>query len=138
MVADFFKKQKSADIFRNFLPKIAGVLLIFVSVLLIIADFKIYQKKRQLDKEILNYEKQLEQIKNRNETLKDGIANSENPDYIEKIAREEQNMQKPGEKVVSFISPINQQHSEVYQIENFGSFFTAWFSGCWNWLKSKF
>lgn len=137
MVADFSKKQKSIIIFRDILPKIAGVLLIFIFALLLIADFRIYKKKQHLDKEILSYEKQLEQIKKRNETLKEGITNSENPDYIEKIAREEQNMQKPGEKVVSFIWPENQQQSDVYA-ENFESLFTGWFSGFWNWLKSKF
>jgi len=138
MVADFKKEQKGNFFSSDFLFKTLGITLIIMSALLIFADFRIYQKKRHLEREVLNYKNQIEQIQKRNKTLKEEIANYDNSDYIEKIAREEQNMQKPGEKVVSFVWPKDQQKTENQKIENFGLNFTGWLSECWSWLKSKF
>jgi cell division protein DivIC len=139
MVSDFSKKQKSKFFSGKFLFVAAGILLIIIAVLLVFEDVKIYKKRHQLNAEISNYEKQILQIQKRNETLKEEIANSNNPDYIEKIAREEEGMQKPGEKVVSFIMPA-QQTAQEQKAGNFwdAKVWAGWFSGAWSWLKTKF
>jgi cell division protein FtsB len=139
MLSDFRKKQKGKFFFNKLLLKVAGILFVVIAGWLVFEDIKIYQKKKQLTAEILNYEKQIQQIQKRNQTLKDEIANSNNPDYIEKIAREEEGLQKPGEKVVSFVMPVRHQTQEQ-KTNNFldAKKWTGWLSNAWIWIKSKF
>lgn len=139
---DFNRKQKSNFFSNKLLLKAGGVLFLIIAVVLIYADFKIYQKKQELTAQLNNYKKQIEEIQKRNETLKDEIINSDNPEYIEKIARDQENLQKPGEKVVSFIMPGQQENQEnkSEKKENFWSrtSWLGWLSQPWNWIKSKF
>jgi hypothetical protein len=55
---------------------------------------------------------------------------------MEKVAREELDMQKPGEKVVSFIVPKPQVKPEPEQ--DISKKWFGWLSDSWNWVKSKF
>lgn len=134
MIANLFKKKKREFSKNHFFIKIGGILLLIVVAGLLFADFKIYQKKKELLSQVLTYENQIAQIKKRNEALKEGIANSSNSDYIEKVAREELDMQKPGEKVVGFIMP--KQKPEQAQTKD--NSWLGWLSGAWGWIKSKF
>ena len=136
---DFSKKQKGKFSAGKFLLKAGGILLLVVAAVLIYADFKIYQKKQELTSQLNNYKKQIEEIRKRNETLKEEIVNSDNPEYIEKIARDQENLQKPGEKVVSFIMP-KQQENQENKSENFfaKTNWFSWLSQPWNWIKSIF
>lgn len=102
MVADFAKKQKSGD---KLMLKVLSVLFLCLAVFLIVANIKLYQKKKVLLTQVQNYTDQIKKIQESSKKLQDEIANTNNSDYIEKVAREEANMQKPGEKVVSFIMP---------------------------------
>jgi cell division protein DivIC len=134
MVADFNKKQKGKS---QFLFKAGAIALVIIFIALLFADFKIHQKKQQLVSQIDSYQKQIEEIKNRNETLKQEIENADNPEYIEKVAREQQNMQKPGENVVTFVSDKQEQKQEQ-KPKDFWTNFTGWLSGAENWIKNKF
>jgi len=136
---DFKKKQKGKFSFNDFLFRFGAVAFIVVFAALLYADFKIYQKKQELTNQIKTYKEQIANLEERRETLKDEIANSDNPNYIEKIAREEVDMQKPGEKVVSFVMPEQEQPiAEVaepfFDIKNW----LGWISKPWNWITSKF
>ena len=139
MVANFNKKQKSEFSPGRFFLMLGGILFLIIAVLLIFANFQMYKKKQQLTLQINEYEKEIEELENRSETLKEEIANSDNPDYIEKIAREESDMQKPGEKVVSFIEQ-NPHPKESESPENLwnSNFWFGWIGQSWNWIKSKF
>jgi len=135
---DFQKKQKGEMPLNSFLIRSAAIFAIVVFVVLIIADIKIYQKRKGLEAEVAKYEQQIQSLKDKNKNLEEKIVNSDNPDYIEKIAREEQDMQKPGENVVSFIMP--KEIAEKAEAEN------AWdpknwfggLAGLWNWVKGFF
>ncbi len=136
---DFNKKQRDKFSASKFLLKAGGVLFLVVAVVLIYANFKIYQKKQELANQVNDYKKQIEEIQERNRTLKEEIANSDNPEYIEKIARDQANLQKPGEKVVSFIMPKEQENKEK-KSENFfaRASLSAWLSGMWQFIKNIF
>lgn len=117
MIANYNKKQK------YFIA--GGILFTAVSVLLIIADINIYKNKQRLKAQIANYEKQIAEIKSKNQNLKQGIDQANNNDYIEKVAREELSLQKPGEKVVSFILPPAQQKPEAQKKNVFQNFWDS-------------
>ena len=139
MVADFNKKQKTSLPSNKIAFQAAGVIFLIIIVALFVADIKIYQKKKELALQIENYKKQIEDIKKSSQTLKDEIANSNNQDYIEKIAYEQLGEQKPGENEVIFITPPKKADVAV-QPENFWSTkaWSAWFSGAWQWIKNRF
>ncbi len=117
---DFNKKQKRELLLRNFWIRSAGIFILIVTIVLIVADVKIYLKRKQFQVEVFKYEQRIKELKDRNKKLEEEIANSDDIDYIEKVAREEQNMQKPGEKVVSFVMPQQkiEQDSKNYFWEN--------------------
>jgi cell division protein FtsL len=139
MVSDFKKKQKAEFFTINFWLKTAGIFILIAVLALLFTDFKIYQKRQQLISQIDAYKKQIEEIKKRNESLKEQITKSDDKDYIEKIAREELDMQKEGEKVVSFIMPEQKPAAEAQN----GSFWSAnfwfgWIGQSWQWIKGRF
>jgi cell division protein FtsB len=97
-----FNKKANREFFNNkLLFKTVGILFIAGIVVLILADFRIYQKKQELASQVAAYQKQIEDIKKSSQTLKDEIANQDNKDYLEKIAYE-QGMVKAGEKEVIY------------------------------------
>jgi len=112
MVSDFNKKQKGRFWDKGFLWKIAGIFILGISAWFIFQDIKIYFGKKDFSVQLKSYSKQIEEIKKSNENLKERIENSDNPDYIEKVARDEINLQKPGEKVISFIETGKKENTE--------------------------
>jgi len=129
MVADFNKKQKREFFTEELLFKTLGIAFLILVAFLIFWDYKIYNKKRELTAQVESYKKQIKDIENSSQTLKEQIANSDNKDYLEKIAYEQLGQQKPGEKEVIFIAPEKKAPAIIKQ-QNFWSNFSAW-------LKSK-
>lgn len=103
MIASFKKKQKTSQLNR-FLLIAGGVLILFFCVLLAVASVRVYKKKQQLNSHVEDLKSQVENMKRQNENLKQGISNANDDKYIEKVAREELDLQKPGEKVISFVT----------------------------------
>jgi cell division protein FtsB len=134
MIADFSKKRNREFSGRKLLLQAAGILFLLTSLFLIFADYKIYQKKKDLALQVESYQKQIEAIKKSNQDLKDKIANSDNIDYLEKLAYEQLDRQKPGEKQVIFITPQEKPKEEARP----ESFWTSWFSQTWSWIKNRF
>lgn len=129
MVADFNKKRNTESSGNKILFQAVGTLVLIILVILIIADFRIYQKKKELISQISSYQKQIADIKKNSQTLKDEIANSDNPNYLEKIAYE-QGMVKAGEKEIIFVAPSATPKPGV-KTENF-------WAAALSWIKSKF
>ena len=125
------KQRKKMGIFEKifffvFLPAIIVVFLSF----LIYSNVKFYQKRMELVSRINSLKKEIQTIEEKNAALKESISQVEDPEYIEKIAREELNQQKPGESVVGFILPPEEEKKEEK---------TFWdFKKIWEWLKSRF
>lgn len=126
MVPEFHKKQKSGD--EGLFIKILTSVFIILLVVLAVANVRLYQKKKDLAKQLTIYSEEIKKIEEGNNKLKKEIANTENIEYIEKVAREENNMQKPGEKVVSFLLP---KEKEVIKPEENKS----WTAGVLNFWK---
>ena len=136
-----FHKKANREFFNNkLLFKTVGIIFLAVISILAIGDFKIYQKKQELASQINNYQKQIEDIKKSSQNLKDEIANSDNVDYLEKIAYEQLGEQKPGEKEVIFITPQEKTKTiSNTKPQNFWDIrlWPGWLANEFNWIKSK-
>lgn len=135
MIADFSKKQNRLQ--KDILLKALAFVCLAVFVVFAFANIKLYLRKKELSAQIKNYSLQLKKIEDSNKKLEEMIANSGNPDYIEKVAREEANMQKPGEKAVSFVMPEEGQQASLVK-KNFWGYFSAGLSNFWQQIKSVF
>lgn len=117
MLSRFQKKQK-----RNPLRILAitglGVLIGIVFFGLIVATTRVHNKKKQLEAHLESLEQKVEQMQVKNDNLKEGISESDNPEYIEKVAREELGLQQPGETVISFIAPESQEIPKEVKQQN--------------------
>ncbi|MCX6720487.1 MAG: septum formation initiator family protein [Candidatus Staskawiczbacteria bacterium] len=139
MVASFNKKDNREFFNRNLLFKVVGIIFIVIIFALAVADFKIYQKKNELNAQIKIYQKQIEDIKKSSQTLKAEIANSDSVDYLEKLGYEQFDQTRPGETEYMFVKPV--QKTEIASSQsNFlgGKFLSNWFSNAWQWIKSSF
>ena len=56
---------------------------------------------KRIEKDIINSQEELEELKNKNSALESDLKKAETDEYIEKLARERLGMIKEGEKVVN-------------------------------------
>lgn len=133
MVANFNKKAKGEIFNEKFLFQALGIVFIVIVIALFLSDLRIYQKKRELARQIETYKKQIEELKQSGQTLKEQITNADNRDYLEKIAYEQLGQQKPGEEEIIFVSQ-EQKEATAQDQEKKGGFW----SELWGWIKSKF
>lgn len=136
MVSDFGKKQKRSPRKELFLM-MGAILVLFIVILLIVANIRIYQKRQKYLSQIEGLENKIQELKNQNNKLDEGILRSDDADYIEKVAREELDLQKPGENVVSFIVQKEQEVSQKNEDGSFGSW-VASLGNFWNSLVGWF
>lgn len=139
MITDFNKKQKMELGANKIVFQIAGTLFLIVIATLIFANFKMYQKKKELVAQINNYQEKINKLKQSSQTLKDEIANADNMDYLEKIAYEQLGQQKPGEKEIIFVMPEKKTNTDLSAENPWNiKYWTAWIGDSFNWIKSKF
>ena len=139
-----FRKKGNREFFNDkLLFKTVGIILLVIVLVLVVSDFKIYQKKRELLSQIDIYQKQIDDIKKSSKNINDEIANADNIDYLEKLGYEEFNVTRPGETEYMFIKP--QKKTEVAASPKNGfdiSSWTGWLSGTlsniWQWIKNRF
>ncbi|MFA6190279.1 MAG: septum formation initiator family protein [Candidatus Staskawiczbacteria bacterium] len=138
MVADFNKKEKGKFINNQLLFKVAGVLFILFILFMIFQDIRIYQKKRNLDAEISIYKKQIEDIKNSSENLRNEIVNSNSVDYLEKLGYEQFGQTRPGETEYMFVNSPKLAEVNLKK-DNLGgiSSWFGWLTGIFSWFESK-
>jgi cell division protein FtsB len=134
MVSDFNKKRNREFSKNQFLFQLGVVLFLAVAVVLVIVNVKIYNRKKDLQAQVAFYESQVAEIETNIQSLKKDIDNSDNPDYLEKIAYEQLGKQKPGEQSIIFIEPEEKIEEKIEET----IFLPAWISGVFNWIKEKF
>ncbi len=131
MVSDFLRKQKR-DPRRQLFIIMGGVFILFIVIVLVIANVKIYQKKQKYITQIEDLKKKIQELQDKKVSLNEGIQNANNQIYIEKVAREELDLQKPGENVVSFIKSTDNQPKQG----NNNNIFQLWIAGIGNFWNS--
>ena len=103
------------------------VLVVFLAV----ANIKIFKKRQEFLAQISDLKNQAQELKNKNTDFEQGIASTDDPMYIERVAREELDLQKPGEKAVSFIMPPAEPQKTDGASQ---SSLQSWFASIWGWL----
>jgi cell division protein FtsB len=138
MVADFNKKANREFFNDKLLFKTVGIIFLAVIIVLVFADFKIYQKKQELTLEVNAYKKQIEDIQKSSQNLKEEIANTDNTDYLEKLGYEQFGEARPGETEYMFIKSQGQV-KPVVKPENSWDIKSWWNNlvNGFNWIKSK-
>jgi len=108
MIAIFKKNKKSLGQLKNKLfPVVIAISVLIVSVTMIVANFRLNQRKEQLLERFEYLKKEIEIAEQKNEELTQQGIQGAQEDFIEKEARERLNLQKPGEKVVVVLPPEN-------------------------------
>ncbi len=92
---------------------------------------RMFQKRAQLNRQVNDLKNKIADLKASNGDLEQGISKSDDINYIEKVAREELDLQKPGEKVFSFIKDPNEQAGVIPQ----KSIWPAWLGWIGGWFK---
>lgn len=136
MIADFRKKQKKTSLPNRIFLKLAVTLFLLLLILLAFTNIGNYRKRNNLISQIKTMEEKISGIKAENDRIGQNIQKISDDNYVEKIAREELDLQKPGEKVYSFVRTAEQQGNEE-QVKP-ASGWLGWISGAWNWLKNRF
>jgi cell division protein FtsL len=135
MVTDFKKNKKSHLVHPVFLHA-GGVAIILLTIGLVVANLRLYHIKQELTMQLAQLNNQVTDLKSQNTNLSQGIenANAGNSQYIEKVAREELDLQQPGEKTVSFIMPETPEQKNGTVQKNH---WQAWLGNAWSWLKNR-
>lgn len=131
MIAKFKKNKKQREGENIFLSTLIGLLVLLIIGFLIFQNIKISLKKNRLTAEVENLKRQIEELERKNQSLKAGISQAKDEEYIEKIAREELNLKKEREKTVAFVLPDNKNLKE--KKKDSGWFPKRW----WEWFIKK-
>lgn len=95
------KKAKNGKSWKN---KISGFILLFIIIIFIgffsYVNWKINKRRSDLLEKISSLEQELQELENKNQELKQKQAEAGTGDYIEKVARDQLELKKPGEEVV--------------------------------------
>ena len=130
MVTEFKKKQKRGAS-NHVLLKLGVLVIICICVGLVVINLRMLQKKNQLNQQVSDLKNKIEDLKENNTHLEEGISKSDDINYIEKVAREELDLQKPGEKVFSFVKAPAE--SEVQEPKK--NSWPAWLGWVGGWFK---
>ncbi len=102
-----FGKKKTASsylvVFLIFLT--LGILIIFLSL-----NFRIIKERKRITEEFDSLKAEIQKLESKRSDLLSKISETENDDYLEKVGREDLNLQKEGEKVVAY--PIIEKKEE--------------------------
>ena len=130
-----FGKNRNRNSTANLLIKIGAFLILVIVALILVADVKTYQKKIQFANEEANLKSKIDELQKENSNFQQGISMSNDASYLEKVAREELDLQKPGETVVSFITQDQQKSAGDNKQANI---WFGWVGNVWNWIKNIF
>lgn len=133
MLANFKKNQKK-NTGKRFLTYLGAFFAFFILVILIINNIKIYHKRQEFLAQVESLKTQIKNIEEKNSNIKQATSKTNDSAYIEKVAREELDLQKPGEKAVSFVMPEGKPTNDENQPKNN---LRAWFKALWDRIMGK-
>ena len=102
MVAKF-KPEKKTSWQKIFFSILLGVVPLVVMVFLIVSNFRINQKRMELNSRIEELKQEVQATEEEIQALQAQISQSGQESYLEKEARERFNLKKPGEEVVKVL-----------------------------------
>ena len=139
MISSFKKKQNSNTPDSFFSSPLVKIFLLTVIIFLVFANVNVYKDKNKINLQIDSLKQKLQNMQKKNDTLQNGIAKADDKDYIEKVAREELDLQIKNEKVITFTMPKVQKKEEINTNADFLDIKTwlGWLSNSWQWIKNR-
>lgn len=132
MIAKYGKKRNKNSWQTFFFSILLGIVSLVVIGFLIYQNVKVDQRRNKVNSQIESLTRQIEELQRKKDLLESGISQIGKEEYVEKIARDELNLQKEGEKAVAFILPEEKPKEEAEK----SGFWNP--RGWWEWLKGKF
>jgi len=108
------KKTKSPKA-KNLLLGFVTLALLTAVVFLIVGNLRIADKRNRMNAELEALEKRMAELVEEKEVIQGRVFQSNDSDYLERVAREELNLKKEGESVVAF--PVVENEGEVEEID---------------------
>jgi cell division protein FtsL len=105
-------KNKKSD--SLIFPVVLGIGLLAIVIFLVVSNWKISQKRTEMNETIQNLKNQIQTLETKQAKLTAQVAQSQSPDNLEKVAREDLNMQRPGEEVI-VVKPASTTEPQVSQ-----------------------
>ena len=107
------KRRKKEKPFRNILASLLFFSLILGVVgFLAVSNLSANKRREELNDRISSIKKGIEDLGNKKKELEVSASETGEEDYLEKVAREQLNLKKPGEEVVTILSPEQEQKKE--------------------------
>ncbi|MBU3896020.1 septum formation initiator family protein [Patescibacteria group bacterium] len=129
MITNYKKRKKSLSI----LYIVILIVIIVSTFYLLLNNLRVQSKKTGLNKQLASLENEIKELEAKNSNLSSGILNVDDVEYVEKVAREDLNLQKEGETVVGFILPPKKEREEEENIEGLFFKIKKWFAGMVQW-----
>jgi len=113
----YFQKKDSWEgkIFLIFL----GIFLFSIIVFLIFSNYRITKKRIELQGQIKNLQNQIRELEEKKAKLESALSSSDNPEFLEKEARDRLGLKKPGEEVIVILPPKKEQATSTVQKKSF-------------------
>ncbi len=86
------------------LSLISIIIVLLLIVLLVRMNLRARHQRIVLEQRVGNLQAQVESLEKEKDKLIGQIEETHDADYLERVGKEELNLQKPGEKVISFLS----------------------------------
>jgi len=107
MIAKKGKNRNKKKFSFNFFSILLGFLLLIIGFL-VFSNINIALRRIELIQKIETIRKEIQFLETENQKLEDGIARVDDKDFLEKKAREELGLKRPGEGVI-IISPTQEE-----------------------------
>lgn len=111
------KKQKKVKWGIHFNKKKASIVFwaifgLWFIVFLLYSNIKMFQKRTELDKNLEQLNSSVESLTKEKDALNFSLGETNSPEYLERVAREDLGMQKKGEQVVIIKKGSDAQKSD--------------------------
>jgi len=100
MVAKLKRNRKSGKEQNMFFSVFVVLIFLLTILFLVVNNIKASQRRAKLTARIKVLENKIQQVKKQQEELKNKISQAKSKENIEKVARDQFNLKKPGEGVV--------------------------------------
>ncbi|MDP2910683.1 MAG: cell division protein FtsL [bacterium] len=100
MIAKFKKKKKDKPFKNKIFSAFLIFLVLFIIVFIVFTNWKINKKRNELSERILILKQDVQILEEKNKELEEKKSETESEDFLEKVARDQLELKKPGEEVV--------------------------------------
>ncbi len=97
------KKTRKRSWQTVFFSVLLGVLLLIVVGSLLVSNWRMTQRRQELNSQLESLQEQLQALEIKRQQLQAQISQTSEESYLEKEARETFNLKKPGEEVVTIL-----------------------------------